>query len=232
MKRRILSLALVVACFGGAQRPSPPEILAAAANKGRQVMEALRKFTYYAELSVETVSAADVITGRYYRFSQIYYEPDGSRREKLFEEKSSLPEGVHIGTNAAHNLMRIYQFFITPETLNQYEFNYVGRELIDEINTYVFDVKPKIKLPDPDKSPERYLKGRIWIDDQDLQVVKVAGQALPEQSDQRTPRFETYFQNRDGHWFPAYTYADDTIWVGRRRSRVIVRVKFTGYKKA
>lgn len=229
MRLRILLLALAAACPGAAENPS--EILAAAANKGRQVMEALRNFTYYAELSVETVSAADVITGRYYRFSRIYYDADGLRRETLFEEKSSLPEDAHIGANAAHNLMRVYQFFITPEALSQYEFNYVGRELVDEINTYVFDVKPKVKLPDPDKSPERYLKGRVWIDDQDLQVVKVAGQALPEQSDHRTPRFETYFQNYDGYWFPAYTYADDTIWVGRRRSRVIIKVKFTGYKK-
>jgi hypothetical protein len=138
---------------------------------------------------------------------------------------------VHIGTNAAHDLMRVYQFFITPEALNQYEFNYIGRELIDEINTYVFDVKPKIKLPDPGKSRERYLKGRVWIDDQDLQVVKVAGQALPEQGDQRAPRFETYFQNLDGYWFPAYTYADDTIWIGRRKNRVVVRVKFIGYRR-
>jgi hypothetical protein len=212
-------------------KQSSADILAQAVENGRQLLAALRSYTYYAELSVETVSQANVVTGTYYRFSQIYYDRDGNRQEKLFEEKSNLPREAHIGTNAANNLLRVYQFFVTPDTINQYEFNYVGRERVDELNTYVFDVRPKVKLPDPEKSRERYLKGRVWIDDQDLQVVKVAGESLPEQSAHRTPRFETYYQNYDKYWFPAYTRADDEIRVGNRLTRVIVKVRFTGYKK-
>lgn len=214
-----------------AQTPSPSERLAAAAEKGRQLLEALRGYTYYAELTIETVSQADTITGKYYRFSQISFDREGKRQEKIFDNTSTLPESVYIGTNAAHNLTRVYQFIISPETLSQYEFNYVGREKIDELNTYVFDVKPKIKMPDPDKSKERYLKGRVWIDDQDLCVVKVSGEALPEQSAHRTPKFETYFQNYDNYWFPAYASADDTVRMGRQSTRVIVKVRFTSYKK-
>jgi hypothetical protein len=158
------------------QKPSPSEILSLAAEHGKETLQALRRYTYSAELTIETVSEAD--------------------------------------------------------TLNQYEMSYVGSERIDELNTYVFDVKPKVKLPDPEKSTERYLKGRVWIDDQDLCVVKVAGNALPEQYTHRTPRFETYFQNHDKYWFPAYTSADDDVRVGRRAMRVIVKVRFMSYKKA
>ncbi len=214
-----------------AQTPSPSETLAIAAEKGKQLLAALRGYTYYAELTIETVSQADIITGKYYRFSQISFDRDGNRQEKIFDNTSTLPEAVYIGTNAANNLTRVYQFIISPETLSQYEFNYVGREKIDELNTYVFDVKPKVKMPDPDKSNERFLKGRVWIDDQDLCVVKVAGEALPEQSAHRTPRFETYFQNYDKYWFPAYASADDTVRMGRYSTRVIVKVRFTNYKK-
>jgi len=213
------------------QTPSPSDTLAAAAEKGKQLLAALRGYSYYAELTIETVSQADTVTGKYYRFSQVSFDRDGNRQEKIFDNKSTLPEAVYIGTNAANNLTRVYQFIITPETLTQYELNYVGREKIDELNTYVFDVKPKIKLPDPDKSNERYLKGRVWIDDQDLCVVKVAGEALPEQSAHRTPRFETYFQNYDKYWFPAYAAADDTVRMGKYSTRVIVKVRFTSYKK-
>jgi hypothetical protein len=120
---------------------------------------------------------------------------------------------------------------LTPEVLEIYEFNYVGREKVDELNTLVFDVKPRIKLPDPEKSRDRYLKGRVWIDEQDLQVVKVTGEALPEQNAHRTPHFETYFENFDKYWFPAYTAADDQVRAGNRRARVIVKVRFTSYKK-
>ncbi len=213
------------------QKASPPEMLSAAAERGRELQAALRNYTYYAELTIQTVSQSDTITGKYYRFSQISFDREGARQEKVLENTSTLPSDVYIGTNAANNLTRVYQFVITPETLSQYELTYVGRERIDEIDTLVFDVKPKIKMPDPDKSDDRYLKGRIWIDEQDLCVVKVAGQALPEQGSHRTPKFETYFQNYDKYWFPASTSADDSIRVGRYFTRVIVSVRFTGYKK-
>ena len=213
------------------QTVSPTEILSAAAERGKQLITALHGYSYYAELTIQTVSQSDTITGKYYRFSQISFDREGNRQEKVLENTSKLPEDVYIGTNAANNLTRVYQFVITPETLSQYELNYVGRERIDELNTLVFDVKPRIKLPDPDKSDDRYLRGRVWIDEQDLCVVKVAGQALPEQSAHRTPKFETYFQNYDKYWFPAYTSADDRIRLGRYYAPVVVNVRFTGYKK-
>lgn len=230
----IAAMSVVAAPCPAAQsagKPAPSEILARAAENGKQLISALRDYTYYAELTVETVSQAETITGKYYRFSQISYDADGNRQEKVFENTSTLPKDVHIGTNSVNNMTRVYQFIITPDVLNQYEINYVGREKIDELNTFVFDVAPKVKMPDPDKSSDRYLKGRVWIDDEDFQVVKVAGQALPEQSSHRTPRFETYFQNYGKHWFPAYMSADDEVRMGRRFTRVIAKLRYTSYKK-
>jgi hypothetical protein len=213
------------------QKLDHAEILAKAASKGVELLTSLKAYSYYAEVTIELVSGADIVTGKLYRFSQISYDEDGNRQEKLFEEKSTLPKEVHIGTNTVKNLTRVYYFVLSAQTLNEYEFSYVGRERIDELNTYVFDVKPKVRMPDPDKSPDRYLKGQVWIDDRDLQVVKVSGQALPEQSAHRTPKFETYSQNYGNYWFPAYTSADDVVRVGGRMSRVIVKVRYTSYSK-
>ena len=237
--RRAVMLCAIVALAAtfraaGAQAPSqlsPAEIIAASAEKGRALRAALRDYTYFAEVTIQTVSQADTITGKFYRFSQISFDKDGKRQERIVENTSTLPEEVHIGTNAANNLTRVYQFIITPETMNDYEFAYVGRERVDELNTYVFDVKPKVKLPDPDKSSERYLRGRVWIDDQDLCDVKVAGEALPEQSAHRTPKFETFFQNVDQFWFPAFVAADDSVRMGKYSTRVVVKAHFTSYKR-
>src|SRR6185436_16680800 len=104
-----------------AQQKTPAEILAVAAEHGRETLQALRTFSYYAELTIETVSQSDTITGKYYRFSKISCAPDGTREEKILENTSTLPVDVHIGTNAANNLTRVYQFAITPETLSLYE---------------------------------------------------------------------------------------------------------------
>lgn len=213
------------------QKPSAAEVLAEAAERGKQLLAALRDYTYYSELTIQTVSQADTISGKYYRFSQVSFDRAGNRLEKVLENTSSLPNDVYIGTSTANNLTRVYTFIITPETLNVYELNYVGRERVDELDTFVFDVKPKIKMADLDKNHERYLRGRIWIDGQDLCVVKVAGEALPEQSGHRASKFETYFQNYDKYWFPAYTAADDNIRVGGYVTRITVNVRFTGYKK-
>src|SRR5262249_52681486 len=165
--------------FQSDNRKSPTDILNESAERGKKLQAALNQYSYYAELTIETVSEADTITGKYYRFSQISHDSNGQRREKVLENTSTLPGEIYIGSNAANNITRVYSFMLTPESLEQYDFNYIGRERIDELDTWVFDVKPRIKLPDPDKSPDRYLKGRIWIDQQDLCVVKVAGEAIP-----------------------------------------------------
>jgi hypothetical protein len=215
------------------QKQSPSEILSAAAERGDRLQTELRDYTCFAELTIQTVSQADTITGRYYRFSRVSFDRDGTRRERVLEDSSTLPKGIYIGAETAENLTRIYSFLITSEVLKHYDVNYVGRERIDELNTYVFDVKPRLKIPDKsDKIRERYLKGRVWIDDEDHCVVKVAGEPVPEQSGHQAPSFETYFQNYGSSWFPAYTSAVDFIRVEGYFNRVVVNVRYTGYKKA
>lgn len=232
---RTIAASLIIAAAAGPppahQKPSPSEILSAAAERGKALLTALRDYSYYAELTIETISQSDTITGKYYRFSQISFDRFGNRQEKVLENSSSLPADVRMGSDTADNLTRIYQFGITPETINQYVFSYVGRERVDELDTLVFDVEPGAKLRDLDKRAARYLKGRVWIDEQDLCAVKVAGQVLPDQGSRRTPKFETYFQNHDKYWFPAYTSADDSIRVGRYFTRVVISLRFTGYRK-
>ena len=228
------------------QKESPSEILSAAAERGARLQTELRHYTYIAELTIQTVSQADIVTGKYYRVSRISFDPGGNRRERVLENSSTLPKDIYIGTETAENLTRIYHFLVTSETLKQYEISYVGRERIDELNTYVFDVKPRLKTgnlnrPDrSDKNVERYLKGRVWIDDEDHCVVKVAGEPVPEQNGHQTPhqathqvgKFETYYQNYGSSWFPAYTSAVDFIRVEGYFNRVVVNIRYTGYKKA
>lgn len=214
------------------QKLSTQEILQAAAANGKLALAALREYTCFADLTIETVSQADTITGKYYRLTEVSFDRDGNRQERNIETTSTLPKDIYIGASTANNLIRIYQFTLTPETLDHYEFSYVGREQVDELSTHVFDVQPKVKISDSDNAQERYMRGRIWIDDQDLSLVKVTGEALPEQKGRRTPRFETYFQNQDRYWFPSYATGDDRIQVGKYPTRVMVKLRFTGYRKA
>jgi hypothetical protein len=77
------------------------------------------------------------------------------------------------------------------------------------LDLFVFDVTPK--NADPKNIKERFFKGRIWVDDRDLMIVKVRGKAVPE-GNQRFPTFETYREQIDGkHWFPTYTHSDEEL---------------------
>jgi hypothetical protein len=214
----------------GLQRGSSADFIAAASERGKELIAALHNYSYYSEITIESVSQADTITGKYYRFSQVSFDDHGNPQERVLEAISTLPADVRIGAATANKLISVYQFLLTPETLSKYELNYIGRERVDDLDTAVFDVKPRIRLQDAEKD-ERYLKGRIWIDEQDRCVVKVSGQAVPERGSVRAPKFETYFQNYDKFWFPAYSKADDTIKTGSYYTRIVVNVRFTGYKK-
>ena len=64
--------------------------------------------------------------------------------------------------------LNVQPFVLTTEELPEYKIKYKGEEQVDELFTYVFDVKPK-KI----RRGKRYFRGRIWVDNLDLQIVKV-----------------------------------------------------------
>jgi hypothetical protein len=126
----------------------------------------------------------------------------------------------------------VMPFVMTNDTADQYIVNYVGREKVDEISCYVFSVRPKVLT----KDRKRYFEGQIWVDDQDLQIVKTYGRAtghLGRNEDQQFPKFETYREQIDGkYWFPTYTYGDDTLTFKDGQSQRIKEViKYDHYKK-
>jgi TonB family protein len=92
----------------------------------------------------------------------------------------------------------------------------------------VFDVTPKVM---PKKTTDRMFAGRVWVDDQDLQIVKSKGKGVPETKNNKFPIVETYRQQVDGkYWFPVYAYADDDIiFENGTDLRIRMRVKYTDY---
>jgi hypothetical protein len=84
----------------------------------------------------------------------------------------------------------------------------------------------------------RYFQGRIWVDNQDFQIVKVCGKSGPEKTRvtkrehaDLQPVFVTYRQLVDGNWLPAYTRSDDTLQFPRGSQRLRQIVKYSDYKR-
>ena len=133
---------------------------------------------------------------------------------------------ISVTAQDLEDLGGVNPFALEAAKLSAYNFKYVGKEKIDELELYVFDVGPKI-MPDFKKTKERLFQGRIWVDEQDLQIVKARGKGVPEDKNNKYPTFETYREQIDGkYWFPTYTYADDEITFGNGnvvRMRMLVK---------
>ncbi|HEX4066187.1 MAG TPA: hypothetical protein VHZ09_09185 [Acidobacteriaceae bacterium] len=99
--------------------------------------------------------------------------------------------------------------FIDPTGFDQqhYEFTFVRREFLGTVRTWVFDVRPK------QKGPGRFF-GRIWIEDQDGNVVRFNGTYLNNPNDEVSHyfHFDSWRMNvQPGVWAPAAIYVEDTL---------------------
>lgn len=203
-------------------------ILASFRAKETQFRQALSAYGFKRDAIVQSIGMGGQVTGEYHRTSYLTFDSQGKQREKVI----SFPiPTLPISPADLEDLNTIEIFGVEAEKIDRYKFTYVGRERVDELDTYVFDVQPKA-MPDAKKSQERFFQGRIWIDDRDMQLVKAKGKGVPE-GKQRFPTFETYRQQMDdGYWFPNLTIADDTLVMPNGRPvHLRMRVRFTDFEK-
>lgn len=209
-------------------QPDINEIIRRFAAAESENKAARNNYTFMQDVDIRTVGEAGSITGRFHRISEIVYDDLGNRVEKITFFPISTLKDLSLTTEDMQDLSGVQPFALTTEDLPKYLVTFSGKEKIDELSTYVFDVKPK-----EIRKGERYLEGRIWVDDQDLQIVKVAGKAVPEVNKQKFPRFESYRENIDGkYWFPTYISVDDVLEFDKGSSvHMLMTARFTSYKK-
>jgi hypothetical protein len=190
--------------------------------------KARNNYTYTQDFDIKTLGIGGFITGEFHRISDIVYDDKGSRVEKItFFPQPTLKELI-ITKEDMDDLGGVQPFALSVEDLPKYQVDYLGKEKIDELQTYSFDVKPRQLV-----KGQRYFQGRIWVDDQDLQIVKAAGKGVPDEGGQQFPHFESYRENVDGkYWFPTYVYADDEL-VFKKGPTIHMKmvVRYTSYKK-
>jgi TonB family protein len=199
--------------------------------KETEFRRALNEYAFKRDAVIQTIGLGGQITGEYHRVSFFTFDDNGNRFEKIMFFPTSTLTDISVTEQDIEDLGGVNPFALEASKINQYNFNYVGKEKIDELNLYVFDVAPKV-APDPKKTKERYFQGRIWVDDRDLQIVKVRGKGIPEDKNNKYPTFETYREQIDGHyWFPTYTSADDNLDFGNNVVHVRMLVRYSDFKR-
>ena len=167
-------------------------------------------FTYTQDVLFQTIDEDGQVDGEFREVRDILFNPDGKRFDRVTFAPVNSVKRLLFTQQDFDDIEKVWPFVMTSAELPKYDVKYVGREHVDELDTYVFDVEPK-KL----EKGQRYFRGRVWVDDKDLQIVKTAGTStglLKKKEDQAFPRFENYRENIEGHyWFPSYTRADDVL---------------------
>ena len=86
-----------------------------------------------------------------------------------------------------------------------YDFTFVRREFLGELRCVVMDVAPK-----KDAGKGRFL-GRIWIEDQDYNIVRFNGTYYPHPRASYYLHFDSWRQNlRPGLWLPSLIYSEES----------------------
>jgi len=86
-----------------------------------------------------------------------------------------------------------------------YDFTFVRREFLGEIRCIVLDVAPK-----KDAGKGRFL-GRIWVEDQDYNIVRFNGTYYPHPRSSYYLHFDSWRLNmRPGMWLPAFVYSEES----------------------
>ncbi len=86
-----------------------------------------------------------------------------------------------------------------------YELRFLRRQFLGEVRTMVFDVVPTRKNQTP------YFLGRIWVEDQDFNIVRFNGTYGPNTEGKFYFHFDSWRINmQPGLWLPAYIYTEET----------------------
>jgi TonB family protein len=184
-------------------------IIRAFTGKEAEFRRALNSYSFKRDALIQSIGMGGQVIGEYHRVSTFTFDDQGNRYEKIsFFPMSSMPE---VTTEDVEDLGGIEPFALEPSKIGKYNIRFAGKEKIDELNLFIFDVSPKV-MPDPKKTKERLFSGRIWVDDEDLQIVKTKGKGVPETKNNKFPTVETYREHIDGrYWFPTYSYADEEL---------------------
>lgn len=209
------------------QRLSPEEMIKAFAAKESEFYEAWIQYTYKQVATIRVLSVDGVETNeRMVLVWEVLFRDDGQREIRLVDRGGRL-RSVLWTEDDEEVITNLQPFALTSKDLPLYDLKYEGKERVDELETYVFSVKPKST-----KGGKYYFQGRIWVDDRDLQIVRTLGKVVPQKKENQFPEFETLREIIDDkYWFPTWTHADSVLRFPGQSVRVEETITYEEYKR-
>jgi hypothetical protein len=248
---RILAALALLAGIAVAQegpvRPEQPkgvtvdQIIQKFAAKEKEFAEARENYTFHQAVKVQTIDDGGNVNGEYLQEVDVTFDDKNRRRENVLFSPQPTLVGVTMSREDFDDIQHRYPFVLTTDEIPIYDIAYRGKQVLDELDTYVFEIKPK-QL----QKEQRFFQGTIWVDDRDFQIVKTHGRPAYIEDEkkikrgeaQQFPSFTTYREQIDGqYWFPTYTHADEVLHFPGGRGNpaqdihIRITVKYNNYKR-
>ncbi len=214
---------------------SPGGIIQEFARKEAAFKAARDRYGYTLDITVQTLNSSGEVDGEFHQVSEMNFSETGKRVEKMTFAPESTLRRLYVSQDDLDDIYVRLPFAFTPEKLRHFTITYAGRQRVDELNTYVFNVSPVNA-----KKDKKLFAGRIWVDDLDLMIVKTCGRAREEETADTTkkgifigltPVFVTYRELIAGQfWFTTYARADEIIRFPRNFVHLREVVKYSNYK--
>ncbi|MEO8870851.1 MAG: hypothetical protein ABI357_08470, partial [Granulicella sp.] len=160
--------------------------------------KARENYTFRQTVKVDTLEEdTNRVDGEYQQVTDITFDNDNRRQEHVIFAPQNTLERVLMTPADFDEIEHRLPFVLTTEDLPKYDVKYLGRQKIDELDTYVFEAGPKVL-----EKGKRYFQGKVWVDQQDLQIVLVNGITVPQDKrkghEDLSPPFTTYYEQVDG----------------------------------
>jgi hypothetical protein len=214
--------------------PSMPEaeIIKHFSEKEDEYIQSGTHYTYRRTVRIQEFGQDGQPVGEFVLVTSPSRDVDGKAVEKVIERPHSSLQRLYIKTEDIEGLQRIPAFPLTSGQLAKYNLKYLGKEQVDEVDCYIFQVKPKTF-----ERQKAYFDGIVWVDAKYLEVVKTYGKWVNDLGDVHSipdlpfSLFETYRENVDGkYWFPSYSRSDGSLTQKGLEIPVRIVIKWTDFK--
>ena len=122
---------------------TPEEIIKKFAAKESEFQEALNQYTYRRIARVQTIDDDNKVDGECYEVDDVIFDPDreAHREGRLRPGKhAAARHDVALGSAGYPAWLSVCAY---RRGYRPYDMKYVGRQKVDEVDCYVFDVSPK-----------------------------------------------------------------------------------------
>ena len=210
---------------------APPNLAKLVAHRESETQKERNEYTYRQVLSVLELDNRGSSRGEYKEVRDIIFSPTHERSEELIGKPSNGLKLLKLTDEDFRDIREIQPLTLTEEQLWNYDTRFRGDEVVDDIECWVLQVKPRQVL-----DGQRFFDGMIWVDKKEYNIVRLTGQAVPQihtmAQENLFPRFTTIRKAIDGkHWFAVMTVADDTLQFRSGPQRERLTISYSEYKR-